>query len=147
MVSVEVSITINHPAKETFRFIANPENNPQWQKGMKKCTITSEGELGIDSEYEQEAEFMGKPILTTFKITEFEADHLIKGESIISTFPITFKRIVDGDENISHVKAIVTGNPSGFLGWFPFLTRWMIKSSITKDYKRLKELLESHRDS
>lgn len=43
---------------------------------------------------------MGKKILTTFKITEYEANHLIKGESIVSTFPITFKRIVDGDEHI-----------------------------------------------
>lgn len=142
MIKVEVEIDIANPAANTFQFIANPENNTKWQNGMKKCTITSDGHLGLGTEYQQEAEFMGKPIITTFKITEFEENHLIKGESIVSTFPITFKRIVEGDDYKSHVKAIVTGNPSGLLKVFPFITKWMIKSSIKKDYKQLKVLLE-----
>lgn len=142
MVVVEIEIKINNPARETFAFISNPENNPIWQGGMKKCTVTSDGEWGLGSEYEQEAEFLGKKILTTFKITEYEQDHLIKGESIVSTFPITFKRIVEGDEKTSDVKAIVTGEPKGVLGLFPFLTRWIINNSINKDYKALKEFLE-----
>jgi len=142
MIKVTSGIKISHPKERTFSFIANPENNPQWQGGMIRCKITTDGELGVGSEYEQEAEFMGKKIMTTFRITEYEADHLIKGESIVSTFPITFKRIVQGDEMHAEVTAIVTGEPSGFMGLFPFLTRWMIKRSIDKDYRNLKELLE-----
>lgn len=46
---------------------------------------------------------------------------------------------------LSHVQAIVTGDPSGFLKIFPFITRWMIKSSINKDYKKLKKLLEENK--
>ena len=78
MVQVEINIDIQHPAIKTFEFIANPENNPVWQNGMKKCQITTEDPFGIGSEYQQEAEFMGKQILTTFGITEFEPRHLIK---------------------------------------------------------------------
>ena len=142
MITVEIQIDINHPADKTFQFIANPENNPKWQGGMKHCKITSEGALGLGSQYEQQAEFMGKKIITLFEITEFEKDHLIKGESIKSSFPITFKRIVTGDESHSKVKAIVTGDPSGFFKIFPFFTKWMISSSIKRDYKNLKQLLE-----
>ena len=144
MIEVKVDIHIKANAGELFRFIANPENNPKWQGGMKKCELTNGAELRVGSEYKQEAEFMGKPILTTFRITEFEADHLIKGESIVSTFPITFKRIVESDANQAKVSAIVTGDPSGFLRIFPFLTRWMIRSSIKKDYKRLKQIFEQN---
>jgi len=138
-----VKTEVNNGARETFAFIANPENNPQWQGGMKKCKVTSEGPIGVGSEYEQEAEFMGKPILTTFKITEFEEGHLIKGESIISTFPITFQRMVSGNDRACDVTAIVTGAPRGLMGIFPFLTKWMIKRSITRDYQKLKNTLES----
>ncbi len=143
MISVTINVKINHPAGKTFAFIAHPENNPKWQGGMKKCTITTDGPLGVDSEYEQIAEFMGKPILTTFRITQYEPGRLIKGESIVSTFPITFKRMVTGDQQLSNVTAIVTGEPKGLMGMLPFLTRWMIKRSITKDYQNLKQLLES----
>lgn len=143
MITVTIAIDIRHPAQRTFDFIANPENNPQWQKGMKQCTITSEGPWGVGSEYRQVAEFMGKPVITTFRITRFEPGHHIKGESIQSTFPITFTRIVEGDENISHVQAIITGAPKGLMGMLPFLTRWMIRSTISRDYKRLQALLEN----
>ncbi len=143
MITVQIDTDIDYPPGETFQFIANPENNPKWQNGMKRCVITSEGPWGLGSEYRQEAEFMGKPVITTFKITEYEQDHYIKGESIQSTFPITFKRIVESTDTGSKVMAIVTGAPTGILGWLPFLTRAMIKSSIKKDYQQLKKLLES----
>ena len=110
---------------------------------MKQCTIATDGAWGVGGHYEQVAEFMGKPVMTTFEITRYEPGHLIKGESIKSTFPITFTRMVDGDEKMAHVRAIVTGQPKGLLGMLPFLTRWMIRSSITKDYRNLKGLLES----
>ncbi len=143
MIVVTIEKNIQRQAQEVFDYIANPENNPEWQGGMKKCTIVSPGDLGVGTIYEQEAEFMSKPILTTFKITQFEAGHLIKGESIESTFPITFTRMVQSGQHGCHVKAIVTGDPKGVMGWFPFLTRWMIKRSIGRDYRVLKQLLES----
>lgn len=145
MVEVTVEINISAPAQHVFQFIANPENNPVWQAGMKKCRLTNGKELRIGSTYDQEAQFMGKEIRTSFIITEFEKDHLIKGESVISTFPITFKRIVEGKEN-AHVKAIVTGAPKGLLGLLPFLTKWMIRSSIRKDYDKLKAHLEKQQN-
>ncbi len=143
MVQVEVGIEIAHPASSTFDFIANPENNPKWQGGMKSCKIQGGQPLAVGTQYQQEAEFMGKKILTLFQITEYEPGSSIKGESIQSTFPITFKRIVEGDESHAKVKAIVTGEPKGLMGMLPFLTRWMIKRSITKDYQKLKSLLEA----
>lgn len=142
MVEVTVSIQIDHPPKATFDFIANPENNPTWQGGMKKCKLTSDGPLGVGSTYEQEAEFMGKPIMTTFKITEYKEGRYIKGESVVSTFPITFKRMVEKQDQSTKVTALVTGDPKGLMGLFPFFTKWMIKRSISKDYQQLKALLE-----
>lgn len=142
MVTVTIQIDIAYPATKTFDYIANPENNPDWQKGMKKCTITTDGPWGMGSEYHQLAEFMGKDIITTFKITEFEENHFIKGASMVSTFPITFKRIVTGDESVSHVNAIITGEPKGFLKMIPMFTKWMINKSINRDYQNLKRMLE-----
>lgn len=145
MIRVISQISIRSGATKTFNFIANPENNPKWQGGMKKCRITTDGALDVGSQYEQEAAFMGKEILTTFEITAYEPGHMIKGESIVSTFPITFQRIVEGDDQQCEVTAIVTGNPAGLMGLLPFLTRWIIKRSIDKDYRSLKLLMEKER--
>lgn len=143
MIETQSHIDINYPAQQTFDFIANPENNPIWQGGMKKCTIINdERPFGKGSVYSQEASFMGKTIKSTFEITEYEPGQVVAGKSLISTFPITFRRMVHDREGFSRVSAFVTGQPSGVMGVFPFFTKWLVKKSINDDYRRLKKYLE-----
>ncbi len=145
MTHVTSTIHINRPAADVFDFIANPENNPQWQGGMVSCEITSAGEWGLGSTYAQQAKFMGRDIVSKFEISEFEPGRLIRGDTVESSFPISFTRIVEPDESGTgcNVQAIVTGDASGFFKLLTPLMNRMVKRSIDGDYKRLKSLLES----
>lgn len=60
------TIEIERPAAEAFEFIADFENNPRWQGGMRSCRWTSEGPLRVGSTYVQEASFLGRRIDTHF---------------------------------------------------------------------------------
>ena len=60
MTNVNSRIHIKRKAADVFDFIANPENNPQWQNGMQACEITSDGPLGIGSTYHQKAKFLAE---------------------------------------------------------------------------------------
>ena len=144
MTNVNSHIHINRPATEVFEFIANPENNPQWQNGMVSCEITSPEPWGLGSTYAQKAKFMGRDIISQFEITQFEPGRLIRGDTVESSFPISFTRIVEADDSGtgSNVQAIVTGDASGFIKLFTPLMNWMVGRSVRADYKRLKELLE-----
>lgn len=144
MTHVTSTIHINRPAADVFDFIANPENNPQWQGGMVSCEITSDGEWGLGSTYAQQAKFMGRDIVSKFEITGYESGRLIRGDTVESSFPISFTRIVEPDANGtgSHVQAIVTGDASGFFKLLTPLMNRMVKRSIDGDYKRLKAVLE-----
>ncbi|UCC52717.1 MAG: SRPBCC family protein, partial [Anaerolineaceae bacterium] len=113
MTKVEINIHINRPPDQVFAYISNPENNPQWQGGMRKATITSTGPLGVGSTYVQVASFLGRRIESHFEIVEYEPGHLIKGKTISGTFPITFTRSVEPANPGSHVSALITGQPSG----------------------------------
>ncbi len=142
MTNVNSKIHINRPAQDVFDFISNPENNPQWQGGMVSCEITSDGAWGLGSTYSQKAKFMGRDIISTFKISQFEPGRLIRGDTVESSFPISFTRIVEPAEEGCMVQAIVTGDASGFIKIFTPLMNWMVKRSIDGDYRRLKALLE-----
>ena len=144
MTLVKTDIFINRPAAEVFEFISNPENNPKWQNGMQSCVITSEGVWGLGSTYDQKAKFLGRDIVSSFKITAFEAGRLIRGDTIESSFPISFTRIVEPDESGAgaNVHVEVNGDPSGFFRLFMPLMNWMVGRSIREDYRRLKALLE-----
>ena len=139
------SIEIDVEATRAFEFIANPENNPSWQSGMKHCAWTSPPPVGLGSVYEQRAEFMGKEILTTFEVTAYEPGSSITIQSVISTFPIQVTRSVQPlADTRCRVSAVITGQPPWYMRLMPFMGT-MMQRSIDADYRALKALLESTR--
>jgi len=132
------SVDIDKPADEVFAYLADFENNPAWQGGMVACHWTSEEHGPVGSTYQQEARFFGRPILTDFVVTEFEAGRRISIESTKSTFPIQVTRSVEAREGGCTVTAHVRGQPTGLLKLFS----GMVPKSVSKDYAALKKLLE-----
>jgi hypothetical protein len=138
------SVVVVRGAPEVFEYLADMSNNPDWQKGMKSCRWTSDGEIGVGSTYDQVATMMGREIRSSFEVTEFEPGRLIRIVTTESSFPIDVTRSVDpvGDE--SKVSAIVRGDSSGFFKLAEPVMKRMVKRSVDGDYARLKSLLESN---
>jgi uncharacterized membrane protein len=134
------TVEIERSAADVFDFIADFENNPKWQGGMRACRWTSAGPIGVGSTYVQEASFLGRSIETSFRVTEYEPGRTISIESIKSTFPIQVTRSVEPiDAKRCRVSAHVRGQPKGIVK----LLSGMAKSMIAKDYEVLKRLLEN----
>ncbi|WP_158598294.1 SRPBCC family protein [Falsibacillus albus] len=142
MIKIEVNNYIERPPHEVFRYIANFENNPKWQGGMVKAKFTTPGPIEIGSTYEQTAKFLGKRIITTFKVTEFMEDQKIKIESISSSFPIQVTRYVEPSSSGTRVFAIVQGDARRFFRISEPLLKLMVSSSVKSDYRKLKKQLE-----
>jgi hypothetical protein len=127
-----------------FDFLADMSNNPKWQKGMQECRWTSDPPLRLGSTYDQVARFLGKEIVSSFVVTEFAPGHRIRIQTTSGTMPIDVIRevaaVVDGRSSVS---ATVTGDPSGVFRLAAPLMRLMVSRSVDRDYRRLKELLES----
>lgn len=140
---VTSSVEVERPADEVFAFVADAENNPRWQRGMRSCRWVSDPPIGVGSVYEQEASFLGRTIRSTFEVVAYEPDRSITIETIESTFPIRVTRSVEpvGDGR-SRVSAIVRGDPTGVFSIFAPALRWMVRRSVRGDYRRLRELLE-----
>ena len=143
MLKVDVTIMVNKPTEAVFAFISDFENNPRWQKGMQTCTFTSPPPLGVGSTYDQEAKFLGRPILSTFKVIAYEPGRMVKATTISSSFPITFTRSVEPVEDGTRVTAVIEGDATGFFRIATPLMRWMVNRSVNKDYAKLKQLLEA----
>src|SRR5687768_11890063 len=112
---VTVAVDIDRPVSEVFAFISDFENNPRWQKGMKTCRWTSPPPHVEGATYDQVAGFLGKEIVSSFRVAEHEPDRRVKITTTKSPFPITETRIVeplDGDR--SRVIVVVEGDASGF---------------------------------
>jgi uncharacterized membrane protein len=142
MIRVETSVHIDRPSDEVFDFIANFENNPRWQSGQVEARFTSEGPLRVGSTYDQAAKFLGRQIVSTFEVLEYEPGCMVKASSTSGSFPITFTRIVEAAGDGAHVSAVVEGDASGFFKLAEPLLARMVQRSVKADYRNLKQLME-----
>lgn len=142
MIVVETSILIERPASEVFAYIANFENNPRWQSGMREAHFTSDPPLAVGSTYVQVAAFLGRRIDSTFEVIAYEADRMVKATSTFGSFPITFTRIVEPAEGGTLVQAIIEGDASGLFKIAEPLMKRMVQRQISGDYANLKGILE-----
>lgn len=140
---VEVDIQIDRPTEEVFAFLSNFENNPRWQKGMQSCIVTSTGDFGVGSTYDQVARMANREIVSSFEVIEYEPGRRVKATTTQSTFPITFTRVVDAERDGSRVRAIVEGDATGVYRLINPVLNMVVKRLVNRDYARLKQLLEA----
>ena len=144
MTDITTSAEIARPASEVFAYVSDMANNPRWQQGQQRCEWTSEPPHGLGSTYEQEARFMGRTIRSSFEVTEFDDGRLIRIVSTGGTMPIEVTRSVEPIDDLrSRVTARVQGDPPAMFKILGPLLDRMVKRNVTKDYERLKAILES----
>jgi len=142
---VTVRQAIARPPEEVFEYLADASNNPSWQSGMVACTWEGDGPIALGSRYRQQAKMMGRPIVSLFEVTAFEAGRSISIATIESSFPIQVTRGVEPTADGCIAEAIVSGEPSGCFALLGPLMKPMLRGSVTRDYKRLGILMESRR--
>jgi hypothetical protein len=141
---ITVGVDVARPANDAFAFVADVENNPRWQRGMRSCRWTSPPPHGVGATYDQTARFLGKDIVSSFRVVEHLPGRRVKITTTKSPFPITETRSVQplGDDR-AYISAIVEGDASGFFRIAAPLLRALVARSVRGDYARLKRLLES----
>ncbi len=142
MIHLHAERVIPRPVDDVADFFFDATNNPQWQRGMRRCEWQTPPPIGVGSIYEQEAVFMGRPVISTFHVVEHQPLRMLKIETISSTFPLEITRSVERiDETTSKVRAEIQGSPNGLMGFLGPLTRRLAQRSVDADYDRLVELM------
>jgi uncharacterized membrane protein len=142
MIEVRAAVEIDREPEEVFAYLADMANNPDWQKGMQSCRWTSDPPLRLGSTYDQVARFLGREIVSSFEVVEFDEGALIRIRST-SGMPLDITRRVDrAGQGGSLVSAIVRGDSSGLFRIADPVMRAVVGRSVNKDYERLKARLE-----
>ena len=145
MIRVTADVEIERPSEAVFEYLANFENNPHWQRGMREARFTSEPPLRVGSTYDQVARFLGRRIVSSFEVVEFDPGRSITIATVASSFPIRVTRRVEPLESgRSRVTAEISGDASGFFRLATPLLRLVVQRSVNRDYAQLKQILEAN---
>lgn len=144
MIEVTVDIDVDRPPDEVFAYWSDWTNNPRWQDGMERCTWTSEPPLQMGSTYDQEARFLGRPIVSSFEVVEYEPDRRLRIRTTRSTIPLDITReVAPRPDGGTTLHATIRGQPTGLLGLLEPLTQRMVARNVRRDYARLERLLST----
>lgn len=143
MAKVEVSVVINRPIEEVFAFAANIENNAQWQSGVLKAQVTSEGPIGVGTTYRYVTQLLGRRIEADGEIIEYEPNKKYSFESTSGPFPIEGGLTCEAAEGGTKVTQVVEADIGGFFKMAEPLVVRTIKKQFEADVGNLKELLEA----
>ena len=72
MIEVTGEIVIDRPAEEVFDFVANQENEPQYNPKMRVAKKMTDGPIGVGTLFRAEMTGRGRVVAMTIELTEFE---------------------------------------------------------------------------
>jgi len=74
MIQLDSTIIIYRPLAAVFDFISSSANDFEWQYGTLAANQVSAGATGVGSSFRSVGHLMGRRMIVTFEITEYEAN-------------------------------------------------------------------------
>ena len=141
MATIEVSVVIDRTVEEVFDFVANPENESQWNPGIAH-EITSEGPLGVGTTGRTVSRFLGQTFESTWEVTEYEVNRK-KTVKSTSGFPFEGVEVYESVNGGTRLTLTARSELGGFLRLVEPIFIRLAKRQGEKNYANLKELLEA----
>jgi uncharacterized membrane protein len=137
----ENTIAIERPIDEVFAFLSDFENIPKWNYYALEVRQLSESPIGIGTTYHQ----LRKSDQQDFRIIEFEANNTVAVKTLPQSSPGFERRFTLYEEGettrIRDQWKLDTGRPA----LLERLARGRVKSAVSENLSKLKELLQEGR--
>jgi uncharacterized membrane protein len=142
---VVVELEIDRAPAIVWEYMENAEHNPEWLQNMQLAKWITEPPVRIGSQYEQVASFAGKEVRTTFEVTELDPGRRITISSLPgSSFPLRITRQLEPlGERRCRARETAEGDAAGFYRIVEPVLRMLVRRNISRDYRRLKRILEA----
>ena len=139
-IDVSAETVIERPRSEVAAYVMNPDNDPVWIGGIVEAKTLTEPPFGMGTKVERTAKFLGRRMVYTPEVVEYEPDALLVMKAA-SPFPMTVRYEFADAGGATEVRIRVQGGGGGFYRLAePVLAR-SVKRNITKDLERLRDRL------
>ena len=141
MLEFENTIAIERPIYEVFAFLSDFENIPKWNYYVLELRQLSESPIGIGTIYHQ----VRKSDQQDFRIIEFEANHRVAVKTLPQSSPSFERRFTLYEEGDTTRIRDQWKLDTGRLALLEGLARARVKSAVSENLSKLKELLQEGR--
>ena len=143
MINLNANVSIYRPIHQVFEFVSTTENDFQWQYGTLESARVSTEAIGVGAFFRSIGHVMGRRLLGTFEITEYETNRRYGFKSLSgpleSETHYTFE-IASGSTKI-HVSSQV--QPTDSFEVHERIFEKQLKKQLRENLALLKGLLEA----
>ncbi len=141
MTKLEISVHVNRPVAEVFKYLNDPTKMPEWNSTIEEATA-SETPIKVGTRIRARVRMLGRKIEGTAEVVEYEPNKrvVLKGDE---PFPLKSIYTYQAENGGTRLVFATEGEPGGFfkLGE-PILARIM-KKQFQAQFDTAKELLEA----
>jgi uncharacterized membrane protein len=134
-------IAVARPREEVAAYLRDPGNDPRWIGGLRSARLVTEPPVGVGSQVERVASFLGRRIEYVNEITELTGTRLAM-RSVRSPFPMRVSYGFDDAGGATEVSVRVEGDASRLYRLADPLLAWLVRRSVRRDLRTLKRVLE-----
>jgi uncharacterized protein YndB with AHSA1/START domain len=141
MVKFEISVHINRPLAEVFKYMDDPTKTAEWNSIVQEAT-PSETPVRVGTRIQQRARFLGRKVDPTFEVIEHEPNKRFV-QKTDKPFSFKLSNTFEAEGSGTKVVAAFEGEPGGFFKvGEPILAR-IAKKQFQAQLDTAKELLEA----
>jgi carbon monoxide dehydrogenase subunit G len=129
----ELTIEIARTPEEVFAYLSDVANLPEWQSGIRRAEQTGD-------RIEETRSFLGREMHTTLEIVESETPRVFTLKALNGPVRFTVAHTLEPAGNATRLTVVAEGDVPGFASG---IVAQQAKRQFSKDFARLKEILES----
>lgn len=135
------TIRIDRATAEVFAFLADPENNPQWNYAISETRKTSEGPVGVGSSFLQ-VRTVPEHSEEALEVTEYEPDRRFAIRGDLGPFHGDVSYVLDPAQGGTIITNAVDVKAAGPAKLIAPLAATRVKAAVAANLGTLKQLLD-----
>jgi uncharacterized membrane protein len=143
-VDVVTEIVIDRPRDDVAAYACDPDHATEWYANITEVTWKSPKPVAVGSLVEFVAKFLGRRLVYTYEIVEFEPGVRFVMRTADGPFPmVTTYEFFDAGIDATRMVLRNAGTPGGFAKIAARGMEKAMRSANEKDLRRLKAVLEA----
>ncbi|MEV0298840.1 SRPBCC family protein [Nocardia sp. NPDC050710] len=143
-VDVRTEMVIDRPREQVAAFAGDPGRAPEWYINIREVRWQTEPPLRVGSRMEFVAHFLGRRLVYTYEVLEYQPGERLVMHTAQGPFPMeTTYTWTDADGGHTLMTLRNRGNPSGFAKISAPVMEAAMRRANRKDLALLKALLEA----
>jgi len=141
MVKVEISLHINRPVADVFKYLNDPTRMPEWNSTIEEAT-PSETPVKVGTRVRSRLRMLGRKIEGTYEVVELEPNKRVVNKS---DEPFPWKAIItfQSENGGTRLVSAAEGELGGFFKLSEPIFARIMKKQLQAQYETAKELLEA----